>query len=321
MASNKILRSYNPVVELLEDAADGALTHGAAVGLKQNDEPALRTVLGALIGTAAGPGGVPPATPGAKATWNVAKAAKTAASAAARTARSNGRLLAQTCIGILKPRLGNQWTAHWQNAGITGGSLAVRDNPMTMLQQFGSYFATNPTHEVPNIAPGISATAAGCNAAATAISAAESASNQSLVAAGAAKSAFDAALLEAINRLSGLRDELQQLIGDADERWYAFGFDKPNDPETPEVPENVVVTPGPAGSGTVNVDWADARRAESYRVIVRNTATQLGEIIVEDSDASFTGLTSGMPVVITVSARNDRGGESAASAPVPITVP
>ena len=153
MASNEIPRSYDPVVELLEDAADGAQAHGAAIGLKQNDEAALRAALGALIGTPAGPGNVPPATPGAKAAWNTAKAAKTAANAAARSARSNGRLLAQTCVGVLKPRLGTAWNSAWQTAGFTNGSLAVPDNPMVLLQQIGAYFTANPTHEVPNIAP------------------------------------------------------------------------------------------------------------------------------------------------------------------------
>ena len=323
MASNEIPRSYDPVVELLEDAADGAQAHGAAVGLKQNDETALRAALGSLIGTPAGPGNVPPATSGAKAAWNAAKAAKTAATAGARSARSNGRLLAQTCVGVLKARLGNSWNSSWQTAGFTNGSLAIPDNPMTLLQQIGAYFTANPTHEVPNITPTVSATAAACTAAANAISAAESAANQSVTNAAAAKTALASALGAAIARLIGLRDELSQLIPDDDDRWYAFGFDKPSDPDTPEVPVNIVITPGAPGSKMLFVDWPDARRGDSYRVVVRNTATggALAEQIVTESDATFSDLTSGMSVSVTVTARNTKGGESAESVPATTAVP
>ena len=80
--SNLIPPSYEPLVQLLEDTADGAHTNGAAIGLKQNTEPNIRTNLGALTGTPAGPGGVPPAVPGLKNLWNTAKVDKVAATAA-----------------------------------------------------------------------------------------------------------------------------------------------------------------------------------------------------------------------------------------------
>lgn len=64
MASNEIPKSYDALIELMEDAADGAHTHGGAVGLKQNTEADIRLDLEALTGRAAGPGGVPPAVPG-----------------------------------------------------------------------------------------------------------------------------------------------------------------------------------------------------------------------------------------------------------------
>ena len=118
----QVPESYDPLVQLLEDAADGANKYGAAIGLKQNMEPSIRTDLTALIGVPAGPGGVPPAVPGLKSLWNAAKANKTAMTAALRTAESNGRALAMTCIGALKPVLGQQWNSAWNAAGFTGGS-------------------------------------------------------------------------------------------------------------------------------------------------------------------------------------------------------
>ncbi|MEY2519114.1 MAG: hypothetical protein QOF24_873, partial [Verrucomicrobiota bacterium] len=130
-------------------------------------------------------------------------------------------------------------------------------------------------------------------------------------------------IAEARARLGGLRDELTQLIDDDDERWYAFGFSKPSDPETPEVPENVVVTPGAPGSHLLFIDWDDAFRASSYRVIVTNTANppvELKNTIVSESEATFNDLAPG-PVKITIASRNSKGGESGPSAPASGTVP
>ncbi len=98
MADNSIPTSYDPIVQLLEDAADGAHTHGAAIGLVHNDEAHIRADLIALVGKPAGPGGVPPAIPGFKALWNAAQTNKSTKTAALRTAQSNARLYVRTCI-------------------------------------------------------------------------------------------------------------------------------------------------------------------------------------------------------------------------------
>jgi len=96
MANNTIPDAYEPVVQLLEDAADGAHTHGGAAGLVHNNEANLRLDLTALVGTPAGPANLPPAQPGFKALWNTAKATKTAQTAALRTVQSDGRFLARS---------------------------------------------------------------------------------------------------------------------------------------------------------------------------------------------------------------------------------
>ncbi len=213
MADNSIPTSYDPIVQLLEDAADGAHTHGAAIGLVHNDEAHIRADLIALVGKPAGPGGVPPAVPGFKSLWNVAQTNKSTKTAALRTARA---------------------------------------------------------------------------------------------------------------RLSGLRDELSQLIKDDDDRWYAFGFDKPSDPSTPEVPANLVATAGAAGSKTVIADWDDARRADSYRfrAVTKADNKEVANEIVSDSQISFVlaKAAAGAVVVLTVTGRNS-AGESPASDPVEFTVP
>lgn len=107
------------------------------------------------------------------------------------------------------------------------------------------------------------------------------------------------------------------------ESWYAFGFARPNDPETPEVPEHLVVTPGAPGSGVLFIDWDHARRAESYRVSVLSSVNSpvVAERLVEESEITLTGLASGQTVRIAVASRNAKGGESAAAPEVTITVP
>jgi hypothetical protein len=320
MADNSIPDSYDPLVQLLEDAADGAQTHGSAIGLKQNDEPALRAVLTPLVGTPGGPGNVPPAVPGLKDKWNIAKAGKTTGTGGFSAAKQNGRTLARTCIGVLKPRLGDQWNNDWQTAGFTDGSLAIPENPLPLLQQIAAYFVANPTHEVASL----NATAAACTGAADAISTAASASNQSNTDAGNAKKALEEGIAAARSRLSGLRHELGQLLDDDDERWYAFGFSKPSDPDTPEVPENLVAVPGAPGSHLVFFDWDNALRATSFRLVITNTANPpavIKDIIVTESEATITDIPSGTAVKATVSGRNSKGGESAATDPVNATVP
>lgn len=311
--SNQIPRYYDPLVQLLEDAADGAAAHGGAIGLQQNNEAKLRADLQALVGT--------PATPGLKALWNEAKANKTATTALLRSAQSDGRTLAMTCIGTLKPVLGQQWNSAWNAAGFTDSSLAVPTNPMVKLQQLRAFYLANPAREVPNV-NSIACTAAACEASAQQISTAQSNSNQSNTDAGAAQANLQAGIDAARKRLSGLLAELTQLIGDNDDRWYAFGFDKPSDSSAPEVPENIVVTPGAAGSRSLFVDWDDARRAEGYRVKVTNAAggAQLVMELTQDSELAINNLPAGATVNIVVSARNTTG-ESQPTPPIAAVVP
>ena len=209
MASQQIPVSYQPLVKLLAQAADGARSHGAAVGLKQNIEAVLRPELEAIIGPSGSNQG-PPATPSLKARWNAAKAYKVDASSRLLVAKADGRGLALACVNALKARLGLRWSNVWQAAGFTAGSLRVPEDPLTTLQQLRDYFTTHPDHELPNLSPVFGATAASCHAAAEAIIAATTELNEKTVAASDAKTQLDDALRSARQRLGGLREELSR---------------------------------------------------------------------------------------------------------------
>jgi hypothetical protein len=88
------------------------------------------------------------------------------------------------------------------------------------------------------------------------------------------------------------------------------------------VPERVAAVAGAAGSGALLVDFADARRADSYRVALVNAADNqpVAERIVAESEAAFTGLPPGITVKVTVTARNE-AGEGKESAAITAVVP
>jgi hypothetical protein len=321
--SNNIPQGYNQLIQLAEDAADGAHTHGAAIGLVHVTEAIIRSALASMIGTPAGPGGVPPAAPGLKALWDAAKANKSARTAALRTAQSNGRFLARMCVRTLQPILGETWNAAWNAAGFVNGSLAIPVNPLPVLQQLRAYYGANPAREMSDYA-GIACTAAACETAVQTISDAASASNQSNTDAGNAQQAYLAGLDLLYTALSNLRNELEQIITDDDERWYAFGLDKPSDPGTPTIPENVAVTPGAPDSRMLIVNFDDGRRDESYRVTAKKNAdgVEITNIIVYESETTFTfaDLAAGTLVDITVTGRNAKG-ETQPTAPITTALP
>ncbi len=318
MAHNEIPRDYDGIVQHLEDAGDGAHAHATAIGLLQNTETKVRADATALAGTPAAGGN--PAVPGLKADWNTAKANKTAQTAALRTVESNGRSLLMTCLGTLKSVFGQKWNSQWNAVGFTDNSLEVPDHPLVKLQQLRAFYAANPAREVANV-NGTACTAVACEAAAQAISDAQTVSHQSNVDAGKAKAALEAGLAAGRNRLSGLRDELNQLLADDDPRWLAFGFELPGKSRAPDVPQHLVATPGAAGSHSIFYDWDNARRADNYRIVIKDAdGNVLVNELVNESEYMADDLPVGTTVTATVTGHNATG-ESQSSAAVNTSVP
>ena len=303
-----IPKYYDPVVQLLADAADGANQYGTVIGLKQNTQPVILGVYYDLVGKPAGPNNNPPAVPGLMALWNTAKANKSATTAALRSAISNGRALAMTVVGSLKPALGRNWNSAWNAVGFTAGSLAVPDNPARLLLAMRAYYAANPAREVKNV-NGTDCTAAACETAADAITAADTASNKSNTDAGTAQTNLQNGITAARNVLSGLQSELAQLLEDDDPRWLAFGFDQPGHTGSPDVPQNLTVTPGAAGSHTLYAHCDDSRRADGYRFSALNAADNsvLATQLTSDPQATFDNLAPGANVKVIATAKNSMG--------------
>ena len=320
--SNRIGRSYSSLVQLLPDAQNGVETHGTAVGLKHITAALLLAAKEDLIGKPAGPNNTPPAVPGKQFLWTVAKAGRLQKAADLRNECSNGRALASACINALKPTYGARYSAKWQAIGLTGHSLAAPDNPVVMLQELWTYFLNNPGRELPTAQP-YAITAAACAAAVLLIEAAQAASNQSDVAAGKAQKDYETAMNTAHDLLCDLRAELSRLLSDDDERWYAFGFDRPCDPDRLAEPEKLNVIQGAPGSRMLIAHWRMVRDADNFRLRAVNHATGevVAEVIVSENDAVLRDLPANITVDITVTARTTDGGESPASPPFTIAVP
>lgn len=296
MASNKLPSGQNQLFTLAEDMADGLNQHEVALGVKQNDEAAVRA---ALAGAQA-----------EQVDYGLTKSQKAALSTAATVADSNGRAFIGTARSVLATYLGASWSAAWEPTGFPAGSTAVPGTiaeRQALLSALQTYFAANAAQEN---AP-LNVTAARAGQLFVALSDARSALNNHLAQMGQKKAARDGAETALRMRMRGLIDELTQLMPGDDPRWLAFGLSLPDASETPDAPDAPVLTS--VSTGVVLADWPDEPRAVRYRVwqqIVGVDPAYVAGATVTDSDATLAGLPSGATVRLRVSAVNESGSES-----------
>lgn len=300
MASNDLATGVSQLFTQLEDMADGAQQHEAAIGLRQNTEAPLRADLSA-----------------AQAAQNAFKAAadrKSALVTAQTVADSNGRAFLAAARGILVPILGSGWNSSWEAAGFPDGSTSVPSTiaeRQALLLALQNYLAAHPDYEVETAR--VKVTAARAGELFAALSDARSAVNDALTEVGNQKTARDAALLALRKRGRGVIDELGQLLPADSPLWYAFGLNPPAAPSTPEAPDAPVLTPGQ--NGTLMVDFTDVPRATRYRVFwnAEGAAPETAQsVTVADSDATLSGLPLNQGLQVWGVAAND-AGESVAS--------
>ncbi|MEO5915458.1 MAG: fibronectin type III domain-containing protein [Luteolibacter sp.] len=306
MASNEIPKNYTGAVALAEDAADGAQTHGAAIGLKQNTGGVIRADLDALTA--------------AEETAALKRTAKASAAGANKTADSNGKAFIARFIQLEKPRIGSSWGPLWQEAGFSAGSISMpgtQGERFVLLGEIKKFLHNHPECVITDVArPDLDVTEAVAAALYLATSAARTGVNDKTNESSAAATARETALDTIRRRLGGLRDELSQLPLPGDSPlWYAFGFNRPNDPATPGTPENLVLAAGAAGTGTLIVDWNPARRATGYRVKIQVPGEPQPRTfgLFADDQTTLTGLPSGVVLTATVIGHNESGDGPASS--------
>ena len=309
MATNPIPNGLPQLFALAEDAADGAHAQGAAIGLKQNTEDAIRADLAAAKN--------------AEDNYAAGKTDKDTLSSNLRTADSNGRSFIKSCGAYFSQVISENWSAAWAATGFPNQSTAIpgtQDARLTLLGSLKTYFTKNPTMEVNT--PNLVLTAVLAGTLFTALSDARAALNAGCGDAGTLRNLRDAAVDDLKTRLRGLIAELGQLLDDDSPIWDAFGLNEPGSDATPDVPEAPVLTPGGA-PGTLHADWPHARNAARYHVWLftvdvdiayRNVAT------ANDTEATLTGLPSGKTAKIQLTAVNN-AGESLPSVEAAAVVP
>jgi hypothetical protein len=133
----------------------------------------------------------------------------------------------------------------------------------------------------------------------------------------AQKATLAAAIKSRDEKANEIRDILSALIkalgiplDPMDDRYLAFGFNRPGQLSTPPMPLNVVATL--VGQNAIAVKWAKTARAQYYRIWKKVVGVDEELIAVGtpgDLDFTIEGLPANKTVEIAVSAVNN-GGES-----------
>lgn len=306
MAANPLPTKLNELFTKGEDMADGAATHGTAIGLMQNTEERIRSdTLTARE---------------AESAFQQGKTAKLALTTAQTVADSNAKSFLAKARLVLTTFLGNLWSEAWAETGFPNQSTAVPATIVerqSLLASLQLYFAEHTAQQ--NSPLGVTAAAAGTLF--TALSNARSAVNAGITDQAQRKIVRDNAEKALRARLTGLIGELGQLLPGDDPLWYAFGLVPPDSDDAPDQVSGLIATPN--GPGVLLVDWADAPRAASYWVeiqIVGVDASFHRVQTVYDSDATLTGLPSGATVRIRIISVSSDGKTSPPSDIIEVVV-
>ena len=306
MAANPIPQNPDELFAFGEDMADGLNQHEGAIGMAQNLEAGVRADL--------------LAAQTAEAAYQTGRATKISLGATTKTADAAAKVFIRKTRGVLQNYLGTQWATEWEPTGFPNQSIGVpstRAERQTLLSSLSTYLTNNAGHEN----AGLNVTAAEAGALFTALSDARSALNNHIATMGQQRSARNEAVNALRVRLRGTINELTQLLEDDAPLFYAFGLNPPGAPDTPEQPEDLVLTPG--APGIIYADWNDAPRADHYKVYKQEVGVDADFVLADspsDSDATLTGQPSGQTVKLNIVAVND-AGDSPVSGTEEIVVP
>jgi len=216
----------------------------------------------------------------------------------------------------LKRSLGRQYSIGWDGTGFTSSLKIPRSvtRRQHILRSLQSYLGDHPERETADV---VTAALVGTRLdeltnAQTAVDLQKSLAGTHLT---NRKQKEKAMRL----RLRWLADELGRLMGPLDDRWTAFGLNKPALKRTPAVPTKLSVVL--MNNIAASLKWEGAARAEYYRVWIKVIGIDLGmRTIGSPADLDFTieSLPGNSAIEVAVSAMNN-GGESALSEVVTIT--
>jgi hypothetical protein len=300
MASNKIPETQSRLWALATDAADGLKDHGADIKVKQNTEADVRAD---LAGSKAG-----------EKAWQDAQTAESEALGVHRTANSN----VKGFLGLAKRQLADE--AGKLPGGLWPvGTTAIPDDEtkrLALIDKIATYLHdhANAANEEKNF------TEARALALRKALTDARTALNQAVRERVTAKTARDQADGALYNRLSGLLGELGQLLADASEDWYWFGFVPPAGAERPAKPEGLhgqQVSPTALAAG-----WPHPPRADKCRLLVQvagRDAAFIAREWVRDNDDLIQDLPAKATIRLKLQATN-AAGESPEGEVVEITL-
>jgi len=297
---------YNTLAELLSagtTASAGALTYAAILGMVVGNKVSIDLDVDALEA--------------ARDAHRSAREAFSLGSAQFKTKTKATYGFVAGTRDVLRRTLGNQYSAAWVGTGFNNSlriprSVAGLEDITHSLQ---TYLGDHPALEV----AGLNITAAVAEQTAGELTDAKTAVVLQKAAVGTALTNRKQKEKALRRRLRGTAEELNRLIGPVDDRWTAFGFNKPGLKQTPPVPTKLSAVL--VGSG-LSLKWEKAPRAEYYRIWLKvNGVDQELLPVGSPADPNFTieSVPVQSVVEVAVSAVNN-GGESARSAVMQVTI-
>ncbi len=215
----------------------------------------------------------------------------------------------------LKRALGRKYSSAWEGSGFNNSLVVPRSVARLQLltRSLQSYLADHPELEVEDAVTAVLAQGALDN-----LTNAQTAVDLQKSAVGTLLTARKQKEKQLRLRLRWVIDELSRVLGPLDNRWTAFGLNRPGVQETPPRPGKINVTV----SGLVgSVKWAKSPRADYYRLWLKRLGLdEEAQNIGNASDPNFTieSLPAASQFELSISASNN-GGESARSEVVTIT--
>ena len=303
---NDIPRPVHAIITLFQLIIAGLLSLEVILKIKTHTQVVMQAVLDALIG--------------ADTAYRVARDATNSAQDELDRQVEAATAFAEKMIDACKLIFGRKWNSSWQQVGMVGPGLALPKSHtlrLNVLRMTAQYLEGHPAAEIP--AQGFTKVAALALAEAYRDAMANLQACRSD--AGEKRAALDTASENAANQMRGFIRELWSLLPDTDARWRAFGLNPPGWPEVPGRVENLIVTPGLAGS--LYLEWDIAPRAARYKVEMQLMAPEAEWTLmttVAETSVMLTELTPGANVLLRVTAAND-GGEGVPSKAVQAQVP